>query len=185
MPTISLQKKRWLPILWRRLLPQERAFVHAWFGEAQGRWLVARVHLGQRRLGDVDRALCLNGGWMSLPKAAFEGQSMCHALRLDQPDVAGLFAHELLHELQRQQGVAVTWQALLLQCQWLVQRKNPYFYRDSQSPREVLKQFWLGNVEQQGQMWQDCVQAVVAGQALASHALLPLAVGRGKLTRCK
>lgn len=159
--------------------------MRAWFGDAQGDWLATRVRLGQRRLGDTRRALCLNGGWMSLPKAAFQGQSMCYALRLDQPAVAGLFAHELLHELQRQQGVAVTRQALLLQCQWLLQRKDPYFYSCQRSPRKVLEQFWLANVEQQGQMWQACVQALVAGQALDSHALLPLAVRRGQLTRGK
>lgn len=177
--------KRWSPHLWRRLLTPEHAFVCAWFGQEQGSWLAARVRLGQRRLGDTRRALCLNGGWMSLPASCFHGQSMRHALRLEQPSVAGLFAHELLHEVQRHQGIAVTRQALWLHCQWLLQGKDPYCYSCLRSPRAVLRQFWLANVEQQGQMWQDCVQAVVAGQALASHALLPLAVREGRLRRIK
>lgn len=177
--------KRWPPRLWRRLLPQERAFVCRWFGQSQGLWLAARVRLGQRRLGDTRRALCLNGGWMSFPKAAFEGQSMRGALLLDHPSVAGLFAHELLHELQRQQGLPVTFQAFWLQYQWLVQGKNPYSYSCPCSSRALLRQFWLANVEQQGQMWQDCVQSAVAGQALTSHAWLPLAVRAGRLRRRK
>lgn len=120
---------------------------------------------------------------MSLPKSAFEGQSMRNALRLHHPGVAGLFAHELLHALQRQQGMPVTRQAFWLQCQWLLQRKNPYFYSCSGRPRALLRQFWHAHVEQQGQMWQDCVEAVVAGHPLPSHAWLPVAVRAGRLRR--
>jgi hypothetical protein len=122
---------------------------------------------------------------MSFPKAAFEGQSMHHALRLEHPSVAGIFAHELLHELQRRQGEPVTAEAFWLQCQWLVQRKNPYFYSCQRSASGLLRQFWLVNVEQQGQMWEDYVQSAVAGQALASHAWLPVAVRAGRLRRRK
>ena len=177
------QRQRWCNCLWRRLLPQEQAFVYAWFGEPLGQWLASRVRLSQRRVGDTQRALCLNGGWMSFPKSAYEGQSVRNALRLQHPRVAGIFAHELLHELQRRQGMPVTRQAFYLQCQWLLQGKNPYCYSCPSSHRELLKQFWHANVEQQGQMWQDCVEAVVAGRPLPSHVWLPVAVRAGRLRR--
>ena len=184
MPSDSaLGTKRWMPPLWRGLLAQEQAFVRAFFGAEQGQWLISRVRLGQRRIGDTRRALCLNGGWVSLPKAMFIDQRFEQAVRLNHPVVAGVFAHELLHVLQRRQGLPVTRQALVLQCQWLLQRKDPYCYVCTASPKALLRKFWQANVEQQGQMWQDWVQAQVAGQPLTSHDLLALAVRQGRLQR--
>ena len=180
---LSLLMERCIARWWRRLLPQEQAFVHAWFGAEQAQWLVEHVHLGQRRLGDTRRALCWNGGWMSFPKAMFAGSDPAHPLRLEHPLVAGVFAHELLHEVQRHQGLPVTRQALVLQCQWLLFRRDPYGYSSCRNAGALLRQFWLANVEQQGQMWQDCVQAQVAGQPLPSHALLVQAVQQGRLRR--
>lgn len=172
-----------MPPLWRGLLAQEQAFVEAFFGTEQGLWLTSHVRLGQRRFGDTRRALCLNGGWVSLPKAMFTDHRLEQPLRLNHPGVAGVFAHELLHVLQRRQGLPVTRQAFVLQCHWLLQRKDPYCYAYSASPKALLRQFWQANVEQQGQMWQDCVQAQVAGQPLTSHVLLALAVRQGQLQK--
>lgn len=170
--------------LWRRLLPQEQAFVRQCFGEAQGAWLIAQVRLGQRRLGDTRRALSLYGAWVSLPKAMYVQSDWRQPLRVTHPVVAGLLAHELLHVLQRKQGLAVTRQAFRLQWRFLCWGQDPYCYSCSGSAIQLLRQFWLANVEQQGQMWQDCVQAHVAGQPLASHALLTMAVQRGRFRRC-
>lgn len=168
---------------WRGLLPDERAFVLTFFGLQQGSWLIANVRVGLRRLGDTRRALSFNGGRLSFPKPMYEGGDPKGGLRLEHPLVAGLFAHELLHALQRRQGVAVSRQALLLQWRWLVRRENPYLYSDCSSATALLRQFWLANVEQQGQMWQDYVQSVVGGKPLTSHALLSIAVQRGRLRR--
>lgn len=179
--TMAVPARRWAPPWWRALLPKEQAFVHAFFGEVQGAWLCTHVRLGQRRLGDTRRALCLHGGWLSLPKALFESRCWQQPLHLAHPAVAGIFAHELLHALQRQQGMAVTRQALWLQLRWCFGGQDPYAYGCPGSARALLRQFWHANVEQQGQMWQDCVQAQVAGVPLASHALLALAVRRAKL----
>lgn len=166
---------------WRRLLPQEHIFVRTIFGDGMGAWLAGHVRLGQRRLGDTRRALSLNGGWLSFPAAMFEAGGMRQSLRLSDPVVAGIVAHELLHVLQRRQKQPVTRQALLLQCQWLLQGRDPYSYSNCSSAAGQLRQFWRASVEQQGQMWQDCVQAQVAGQPLASHALLAVAVRAGRL----
>ena len=181
--SLSVLMERCTQRWWRRLLPQEQAFVQAWFGPEQAQWLIARVHLGRRRIGDTRRALCCNGGWMSFPQAMYVHGDSAQALRLGHPVVAGVFAHELLHELQRCHGLPVTRQALILQCQWLLLRRDPYRYRSGCTARALLRQFWHANVEQQGQMWQDCVQAQLAGQPLPSHALLVQAVQQGRLRR--
>ena len=171
----------WNARWWRPLLPSEQAFVQAWFGAEQGQWLVQRIRLGQRRMGDTRRALCCNGGWMSFPQAMYMAGDNAQPLRLEHPLVAGVFAHELLHELQRRKGLPVTRQALVLQCQWLLLRRDPYRYSNCRNAGALLRQFWRANVEQQGQMWQDCVQAHVAGHPLPSHALLGAAVQQGRL----
>jgi len=174
---------RWLAPWWRRLLPVEQAFVRSYFGAEVGAALIARVRLGVRRLGDTRRALCLNGGWISLPRPCFTHSALCQPLRLSHPVVAGVLAHELLHEWQRMQGMAVTRESTALQCRWLLLRKNPYLYSYQGNSRALLRQFWLANVEQQAQMWQDYVQAHVAGRPLPSHALIPLAVQSARLRR--
>lgn len=166
---------------WRSLAPAETDFVIQHFGERQGRRLVAHARLGKRRLGDTRRALCLNGGRISLPGVCFEAGDATQVLRLHHPQVAGMFAHELLHVLQRELGMAVTRQTLLLQGTYFLAGRNPYLYRTSANARQMLRHFWAGNVEQQAQMWQDHVQAQVAGQSLPGHALLAQAVRHGRL----
>lgn len=168
---------------WRRLLPLERDFVRLHFGAEQGDWLAQHIRLGVRRLGDTRRALCLNGGWMSLPRACFVQGDGAQALRLSHPQVAGLLAHELLHQLQRRHGLPVTRQALVLHTRHLIGGVDPYCYSACRNPRALLRQFWHANVEQQAQMWQDHVQSAVAGQPEASLALVAQAVRAGRLRR--
>lgn len=174
-------------MLWRRLLPAEQAFVLQHFGAQQGDWLAQQVRLGLRRVGDSRRALCLNGGWLSFPRACYGGASLQAPLRLDHPAVAGLFAHELLHQLQRSQGLPVTRQAVALHARqllpgWLGGR-DPYAYRAGHSARARLRQFWQAQVEQQAQMWQDHVQALVAGRPDPAWAGVARAVQAGRLRR--
>lgn len=170
-------------MFWRRLLPAEQVFVRQHFGEEQGDWLAQQVRLGVRRVGDTRRALCLNGGWMSFPRACYGGESLRQPLRLGQPQVAGLFAHELLHQLQRRQGMPVTRQALALHARHLLGGCDPYLYSACSSPRALLRQFWHVQVEQQAQIWQDHVQALVAGQPHPAYALVVHAVQQGQLRR--
>ena len=172
-------------MLWRRLLPAELDFVIQFFGEAQAQWLAQHVRIGVRRIGDTRRALSWNGGWISFPRSCFEVTERGFALRVKYPAVAGLFAHELLHALQRLAGMPVTRQSLWLQCQSLLGRCDPYAYQPCISAIHRLRRFWQAQVEQQAQMWEDAVAAAVLGKPLAQMQWVMLAVRQGRLQRQK
>ena len=151
----------------RALLAQEQAFVAEHFGSAL-QSLQPQLRLYLRRVGDCRRALSLNGGRISLPRAFFQQHDPQQPLQLDHPQVAGIFAHELLHQWQRLQGRAVTREALWLQTKALCLRASPYDYVACASSTTMLQRFRAASVEQQGQMWEDHVRACVAGQPLKS-----------------
>lgn len=151
----------------RALLPAERLFVQQFFGAALDA-LLPRMRLHLRRLGDTRRALSMNGGRLYLPRGFFEQSQPQRALRLGHPVVAGIFAHELLHQWQRLQGVAVTRKALLLHVKAFCLRRDPYAYFGSNDGAGMLGIFLAASVEQQGQMWEDYVRTVVAGAAMPS-----------------
>ena len=88
----------------RSLLPLEHEFVLRHFGHSL-QSLQPRIRLYLRRLGDTRRALSMNGGRIYLPRSFFEAGQPERVLKLDHPAVAGVFAHELLHQWQRLQGV--------------------------------------------------------------------------------
>lgn len=155
-------------MLWRRLLPAEQAFVRQHFGAEQGDWLAQQVRLGLRRVGDTRRALCLNGGWLSFPRACYDQHALKQPLRLAHPQVAGM---------------PVTRQALALHARHLLGGCDPYLYSACSAPRALLRQFWHAQVEQQAQIWQDHVQALVAGQPDPAFALVARAVQAGRLQR--
>ncbi|MCD2512069.1 hypothetical protein [Comamonas endophytica] len=160
---------RWF---WRRpLLPSERDFVRQYFGAAlDARLPSLRLYL--RRVGDTGRALSFNGGRISLPRACFAANDPRQPLRLDHPRIAGLFAHELLHQWQRAQGLPVTRQALWLQLRMLLGGHDPYAYERCSDPVAMQACFASAQVEQQGQIWEDHVRACVAGQPAAEFALI-------------
>lgn len=164
---------RWF---WSRpLLPVERAFVQRHFGAALDAQLPAlRVYL--RRVGDTRRALSLDGGRVSMPRVCFEGGDPHRPLRLARPQIAGVFAHELLHQWQRAQGLPVTRQALGLQLRFLLGGRDPYAYERCSDPQAMHACFAAAQVEQQGQIWEDHVRACVAGQPAAEFALVSAAV---------
>ena len=157
---------------WRRpLLPCEQAFARHYFGDAlQG--LLPGMHMYLRRVGDTRRALSLDGGRISMPRACFTAQDPHQALRLDHPQIAGCFAHELLHQWQRAQGQPVTRQALWLQLRFLLGGRNPYAYERCSDPQAMHACFAAAQVEQQGQIWEDHVRACVAGAPAAEFALI-------------
>lgn len=150
----------------RPLLDGESAFVQTHFGTSlQG--LDGRLRLHLRRLGDTRRALSLPGGHVFMPRACFEGAQLQGPLRLHHPVVAGLFAHELLHQWQRLQGRAVTREAAWLQVKAVCLRRDPYAYTPCGDAAAMLQAFQTAQVEQQGQMWEDHVRACVAGEPLS------------------
>lgn len=140
--------------------------MHVW---ASAGWAIHAGHC----VSMVDAYLCP----VFVLKRAMPHKSCVFTIRKSR----GMFAHELLHVLQRELGMAVTRQALLLQGTYFLAGRNPYLYRTSANARQMLRHFWAGNVEQQAQMWQDHVQAQVAGQSLPGHALLAQAVRHGRL----
>lgn len=149
----------------RSLRPLEHDFVLRHFGHSLQR-LQPHMRLHLRRLGDTRRALSMYGGYIYLPRSFFEAGQPERVLRLDHPAVAGIFAHELVHQWQRLQGVAVTRKALLLHAKALCLRHDPYTYCASDDGVAMLAIFRAASVEQQGQIWEDYVRAVVAGGSM-------------------
>lgn len=160
---------RWF---WSRpLLPPERAFVRQHFGAALDAQLAA-LRLYLRRVGDTRRALSLNGGRISMPRICFEAGDPHRPLRVLHPQIAGVFAHELLHAWQRAQGRPVTRQALWLQLRFVLGGRDPYAYERCSDAVAMRACFAAAQVEQQGQIWEDHVRACVAGQPAAEFALI-------------
>ncbi len=153
----------------RPLAATERDFVRRFFGHS----LDAQIHrmrLYLRRVGDTRRALSMNGGRISMPRNCFVNGDPFEPLHLQHPQIAGLFAHELLHAWQRLQGMKVTRQAAWLQVKATCLRRDPYAYDTCDDAARMLQLFLAAQVEQQGQMWQDYVTGCVAGHANPAFA---------------
>ena len=165
-------------------MPLEVVFVRRFFGAALDT-VLPRQRLYLRRLGDTRRALSMNGGRLYLPRAFFEEGDPRQPLRLSHPMIAGIVAHELLHQWQRLQGRAVTREALLLQTRALCLRHDPYAYCTVADPQQMLHLFLQANVEQQGQIWEDHVSAVVSGKPLACMGLVQAHVLGGQTAGLK
>lgn len=99
--------------------------------------------------------------------------------------IAGIVAHELLHQWQRLQGRAVTREALLLQTRALCLRHDPYAYHRCGDDAAMLQTFLAASVEQQGQIWEDHVSAVVSGRPLACMGLVQAHVRGGQTAGLK
>lgn len=163
----------------RALTDAERLFVHRFFADSLGA-LEPRLRLGLRRIGDTHRALSMNGGRISMPRACFEQGRPTQPLRLGHPAVAGVFAHELLHQWQRLQGYRVTREAAWLQLKSACLRSDPYAYERCSEAAPMLERFLSAQVEQQGQMWQDYVSGCVAGHADPAFAGVAAHVAGGE-----
>ena len=159
-------------LFWSRpLFSVERDFVREHFGDSLD-FILPRLRLYLRRVGDRRRALSMNGGRVFLPASFFDSNDPRQALRLTHPVVAGIFAHELLHQWQRLAGRAVTRQAIWLQVQAICLRRNPYNYQRCATPEAMLTLFLQATVEQQGQIWEDHVHAAVLGEPLPCMVLV-------------
>lgn len=152
-------------------MAREQAFVREHFGASLDT-LLPRLRLHPRRLGDTRRALSLGGGRIFLPCSFFVQADPRRPLRLDHPQIAGIFAHELLHQWQRLQGLPVTRQAAWLQLKALCTRRDPYAYERCDDAERMLQCFAAAHVEQQGQIWEDHVRACVAGRPARAGALI-------------
>jgi hypothetical protein len=93
---------------------------------------------------------------MSFPRSYFKNGDPDQELKLDDAFVSSVLGHETLHQLQRANGVDVTTLALGLQIKGFF-GADPYKYKHSTDPDEMLSTFLGGNVEQQGQIFQDYI----------------------------
>jgi RHS repeat-associated protein len=134
------------------------------------------LNIKVRTWGNTSRALSLGSGFTSFPSYDFVGDSGNNSLNLDSSVVASVFGHEALHQWQRASGVNVTGQALRLQAEYSLHIADPYQYQPSNDPDQMLQTFLNGNVEQQGQIFQDYLFAQLNGQDVSAYALVALYV---------
>ena len=141
----------------RRLNADEQRFLSAYFGEA--------LDLDPIRLGTSigRRSWSPYGARISLVRGLYREADPDASVDLARPASAAVFAHEAIHVWQRQRGRAVTRQGAVLQTLYILGLRDPYAYRARADARCQLVEFALGNIEQQGRMFQDYVFAELTG----------------------
>ncbi len=122
-----------------------------YFGEA--------LDLEPIRLGTSLGARCWSpyGARISLVRSLYRERRPDAEVDLDNPLAASVLAHEAIHVWQRQRGVAVTRRGAMLQALYAAGVRDPYAYTPHDDPRSLLAEFALGNIEQQGKIFQDYV----------------------------
>lgn len=137
----------------RPLSAAEAAFASRYFGGS--------LALGAVRVGTSLGRRCWSpyASRISLTRTCFVERDPRNDVWLDDARVCATFAHELLHVWQRQRGVRVTLKGAWLQTQLLLRWANPYRYQSAHEPEAMLAQFIDGNIEQQGQIFEDYVFA--------------------------
>ena len=167
MTPLESPRRQWL--FGRPLTERECHFLQSCFGTALATDSIRMVaSLGHRSWSPY-------GHRISLVRAHFHAGSAREEVRLDEPDSAACLAHEALHVWQRQRGRRVTLEAIPLQAGYTLGAWNPYDYRRSQDPADMLEQFVTGNVEQQGKIFEDYIYArqsgrdITAFEAVARH----------------
>lgn len=151
----------------------EEQFIKTYFGNCLD---PKKLNIKVRRWGDTRRALSLGGGFTSFPSSDFIDGSGDNDLNLSDPDIAGIVGNEFLRQLQRPMGVNVTGQALALQSKYSLHISDPYSYNWSADPSVMLQEFLNGNVEQQGQMFQDYLTILLRGHDTTPYNQIAKAV---------
>jgi hypothetical protein len=149
----------------RRLTDREQRFLQQYFGGA--------LDLDPIRLGTSigRRSWSPYGARISLVRRAYEARDPDSPVDLADPATAALFAHEALHVWQRQRGRAVTREGAVLQTLYALGLFDPYAYRTGLvDARCMLAEFALGNIEQQGRIFQDYVFHDLTGGATSPFA---------------
>jgi len=143
----------------RTLNQEETAFLACYFG--------ASLDPGPIRLGTSlgARSWSPYGARISLVKSLYRGARLEAGVRLEDARVAAVFAHEAIHVWQRQHGRAVTRPGAWLQTLYTLGIHDPYAYVARPDARCLLSEFVLGNIEQQGRIFQDYVYAERSGRA--------------------
>lgn len=99
------------------------------------------------------------GNNIYLPKEFFNNNSECGELKVDNPGIYSVLVHEALHVWQRQHGKNVTLSGGALQLGRILSfgLYDPYKYKSTSDPQQMLEVFKSGNVEQQGAIFQQNV----------------------------
>lgn len=147
----------------------EAAFLANYFGKCIAPGL---LDIEGREYGDTDRAFSPPGGGIHLPSRDFVGGDSSNEIDLGSPGAAGEFAHEVLHQLQRQNGVSVTTRAVFSQTLHGLFGGSSYAYTYSNDPQAMLNTFNKAGVESQGQMFQDFVTRDRLGQNTDPFSLI-------------
>ena len=142
----------------RRLTEFERSFLAEYFADSLDLEPIrVAASLGKRSWSPY-------GPRISLVRHHFQDHRAANEIALGDPRTASVFAHEALHVWQRQGGRRVTWEAIPLQANYILGRRDPYEYVSSEDPAVVLAQFTAGNVEQQGKIFEDYVRCERSGR---------------------
>ncbi len=146
----------------RRLTQGEQRFLADYFGEA--------LDLEPIRLGTSLGARCWSpyGARISLVRKLYREGRPEAEIDLDDPYAASVLAHEAIHVWQRQRGVAVTRRGAVLQALYTAKIRDPYAYRPHLDARCLLTEFVLGNIEQQGKIFQDYVFLARSGRDVSA-----------------
>ncbi len=148
---------RWRCLVSRPLSAAESEFLRRYFGSSLDLRL---IRLG-RSMGR--RSWSPLGNQISLAAAHFRGDE----LNLSNARTASVLAHEALHVWQRQHGRWVTFSGAWLQSGYALRLFDPYRYASCEHPKTLLELFTCGNIEQQGQIFEDFVLADQRGQDVA------------------
>jgi hypothetical protein len=150
----------------RRLFASEEEFLETYFGSALRREPV-RVALSIGR-----RCWSPYGNRISLTRHCFDGGDPRAAVRLDEPSIAAVFAHEALHVWQRQHRVWVTLRGAVLQAGYVLRIADPYLYTPHEDPAVMLSRFTSGNIERQGRIFEDYVREQQSERDASRFALV-------------
>ncbi len=144
----------------RPLSKSETAFLDGYFGSSLD---TSVIDLGYS-LGS--RSWSPYGNRISLEKKLWKNGQV----NLSDPYAASIFAHEALHVWQRQNSRWVTTEGAFLQGLYSAGVFDPYDYtRSIRADDIMLDQFLNGNVEQQGQMFQDYVYGIETGTNVGKY----------------
>jgi hypothetical protein len=143
----------------RRLERAERTFLQEYFGASLA---LEPIWMG-RSLGR--RSWSPIGNRISLSADLYRERDPRAPVRLDDAHAASIFAHEALHVWQRQHGRAVTREGALLQSGYALGLFDPYAYDERvEEPAALLAMFALGNIEQQGRIFEHFVFSARIGR---------------------
>ena len=158
----------------RHLTYAEWWLIHYLFGNCFSPRELNKIDIDTLITNDISEAAFSAGnGYTSFPHFDFIDHNPDNSLNLLNPEIASVFAHEILHYWQGLQGINVFGQSFSLHIESLTNAGyNPYAYSELSDARAMLAEFLSGNVEQQGAMFQQYVFLLMKGQKSDPYDLI-------------